>query len=41
MYLSLSLLKISPFSDDHSETVSMSFPNLRISRRMSLGQHVL
>ena len=41
MYLSLSLLKTNLFPADHSESALMSFSNLCISCRMSLGLHVL
>ena len=41
MYLSLPLLKASPFPADHSETLVMPFSNLSISCRMPLGRHVL
>ena len=41
MYLSLSLLKTSPFVADHSKTVLMSFSNMRIFCKIPLGRHVL
>ena len=41
MYLSLSLLKTRPFVADHSKTVLMSFSNMRVFCKMSLGRHVL